>query len=138
MKFITVAALGIFAAAGASHAQDYGLSDRVNLGNALSNAPAPAGERWVLCQVAEVGGFDDRTHVRCANGEGEGTYGKPSVFLAVDNAQRPALAAALAAAGLRARSTGEPMAVLIDQTESANPPGCLPHDCRRLAGFVAE
>lgn len=110
----------------------------VTLPAGLSDLQPLEGQGWVVCQAAEIAAFQDRAHVRCANGSGHGTHSQPPAFVAVDIQAEPGLATALLTAGARSRESGSPLYIQIDYAAGANPPGCLPEDCRRATGFVVE
>jgi len=96
------------------------------------------GLTWVSCQVIEIAAFEDRTHVRCANGQGQGTLTAPPDYIAVDVRAHPALASSLVTEGVSARSRGIPLNALVRGLGRDNPPGCDVGNCRGAFGFFVE
>jgi hypothetical protein len=103
----------------------------------LGSQPAE-GVTWVTCLVIEVAAFEDRSHVRCSNGQGGGTASLPPEFIAVDIRANPGLASSLVTGGARARSARAGLAALIHNNPRNNPPGCDAGNCRGAFGFFVE
>ncbi|WP_029086940.1 hypothetical protein [Brevundimonas aveniformis] len=139
MSKLTIILAGIaLATAGSATAQDYRLPEGVRLPGSLLDLRPANGLSWVTCNVVEVAAFQDRAHVRCANGEGVGTARLPPAYIAVDIQTHPGLASSLTTLGVRARTTGTPLYALIFNNAGVNPPGCDAGNCRGAMGFVIE
>ena len=112
--------------------------DLARLPEGLSEIRAIDGLSWVSCEVGEIAAFEDRSHVRCANGQGEGTASQPPDYIAVDIRANAGLAASLVTAGTRARTGRTPLYALIHNNPRNNPPGCDAGNCRGTMGCVVE
>lgn len=94
-------------------------------------APAAAADQNRTCKVENVAVLNNRVHVRCDAIPGGGLL-KPPVFFAVE-LNNP-MADKLIALASQALISNRPLYLTYEGTLAANPPGCLPQDCRRLTG----
>ncbi|NBB14085.1 hypothetical protein GVN21_01795 [Caulobacter sp. SLTY] len=86
---------------------------------------APEGGSWTECMVGEIFADRDRLEIGCA-----GKAGGPSRF-AIES--RDPLAESLLRLALTAKDRARPLGVLYVIAPEANPEGCDPAVCRRLA-----
>jgi hypothetical protein len=86
---------------------------------------APEGGTWTECMVGEIFADRDRLEIACA-----GKAGGPTRF-ALES--RDPLADPLLRLAVLAKDRNKPLAVLYVTAPEANPEGCDPAVCRRLA-----
>jgi hypothetical protein len=148
MRVLLVAA-SVFLFAGAAFAQPQGMEQ--------GQGPPRSGELGsVTCRIGNVAAFRDRVHIRCAGditsqlqaqmqamqsamqggGGGNAQTAAAPTYFAVGVQSEPALANLVLSLATQASAQNKQVQIYFDPSPSANPLGCHPSDCRRLAGLL--
>lgn len=99
----------------------------------------------VTCAVGNVAVFGDRVHVRCSAlqqalagvmGQGAAPAQNTPAHYAVGLQAEPALANLTLTLATEAAAQHKQVQIFYINSPNQNPPGCQPHDCRRLTGIV--
>lgn len=94
---------------------------------AAARDDAPAGGAWTDCQVASIAAYRDRLVVKCggiAGGEAPREFALEMVDRLTDVVLRLAV---------EAKGKARPLSILYVKDAIANPAGCAPERCRRVA-----
>ncbi len=89
---------------------------------------APEGGAWIDCAVGSVAAFRDRVVVKCSNVPAGGEA--PREFAMEMNDR---LADVVLKFAVEAKGRGKPLGLLYVKATPANPAGCAPERCRRIA-----
>lgn len=104
----------------------------------LAEEDSPEGGAWTECQVSEITAFRDRLEVRCTGTASRGIDGETPVPRQFAVETRDPLTDSLLRLAIEAKGRTRPLSILYVKAPAANPAGCAPETCRRVAGVTLK